>query len=150
MLEKQKAAWNPRHQRLFRTFQNDKLFQVSAFMPKRTLSEGEAWAPSLEIFEKGNKFIMRAELPGMRKSNFNITVSRDTLTIEGERKTKGQVKQGSYCHSEMCYGKFSRSVVLPPSIDTTRIEAKYDDGILEISLPRLPEVEPQNVEVTVK
>ncbi len=116
----------------------------------RVPTEEMVWTPAVEMYEKDDKFVVRAELPGMKKEEFDISVLGDTLPIKGERKAKSEVKDEDYYRCELCYGKFSRSVALPAAVDAKKVEASYENGILEITLPKVEEAKPKKVEVKVK
>jgi HSP20 family protein len=116
----------------------------------RVPSEEVGWTPGVEVYEKDDKFVVRAELPGMKKEELDISVLGDTLTIKGERKAKSEVKDEDYYRCELCYGKFSRSVALPAAVEAKKVEANYENGILEITLPKAEEAKPKKVEVKVK
>jgi len=116
----------------------------------RVPSEELGWTPSVEMYEKDDKFVVRAELPGMKKEELDISVLGDTLTIKGERKTESEVKEEDYYRCELCYGKFSRSIALPTAVDAGKVEASYENGILEITLPKAKEAKPKKIEVRVK
>jgi HSP20 family protein len=108
------------------------------------------WTPPIEMFEKEDEFIVKVELPGMKREEIDISVVGDTLTIKGERKAETEVKEEEYYCCERCYGSFLRSITLPAAVDTKNIEAVYENGILEVSLPKAPEVKPKKVEISVK
>jgi len=108
------------------------------------------WAPAIEVFEKEDKFVVKAELPGMKEENMDISVVDDTLTIKGEKKTESEVKEEDYYCCERSYGSFSRSIALPSNVDAKKIEASYEDGVLEVSLPKAPEVKPKKIAVSAK
>ena len=108
------------------------------------------WMPSVEMYEKPDKFVVRAELPGLKKEEVDISVVGDTLTISGERKAETEVKDEEYLRCELCYGKFSRSVTFPAAVDTTKVEASYENGILEVTVPKAEKVKPKKIEVKVK
>lgn len=102
------------------------------------------------MYEKTDKFIVRAELPGMKKEDVEISLIGDTLTISGERKPSEEVKDEEYLRCELCYGKFSRSVTLPSPIDPSKVEATYENGILLITLTKAEEAKPKKIELKVK
>ena len=106
--------------------------------------------PPLEMFEKEDKFSVRAELPGMKREEIDVSVVGDTLTIKGERKAETEVKEEDYYCCERSYGSFFRSINLPSAVDTKKIEASYENGVLEITLPKAPEIKPKKVEISVK
>jgi HSP20 family protein len=108
------------------------------------------WAPAIEVFEKEDKFVVKAELPGMKEDDIDISVVGDTLTIKGERKAESEVKEEDYYCCERSYGSFSRSIAMPSNVDAKKIEASYEDGVLEVSLPKAPEVKPKKISVSAK
>ena len=108
------------------------------------------WAPAIDVFEKEDKFVVKAELPGMKEEDINISVVGNTLTIKGERKAEGEVEEDNYYYCERSYGSFSRSIDVPPNVDAKKIEANYEDGVLEVSLPKTPQVKPKKISVSAK
>ena len=108
------------------------------------------WAPAIEVFEKEDKFVVKAELPGMKEEDIDISVVGDTLTVKGERKAESEVKEEDYYCCERSYGSFSRSIAVPSNVDAKKIEASYEDGVLEVSLPKTVETKPTKVSVTAK
>jgi HSP20 family protein len=109
-----------------------------------------AWSPPMEVFEKEDKYVVRAELPGMKREEIEVSIVEDTLTIKGEKKAESEVKEEGYYLCERCYGSFERSISLPTAVETGKAEASYENGVLEISLPKVPEVKPRKIEVSVK
>jgi HSP20 family protein len=108
------------------------------------------WAPAIEVFEKADKFVVKAELPGMKEEDIDVSAVGDILTIKGERKAESEVKEEDYYCCERSYGSFSRSIALPSSVDAKKIEASYEDGVLEVTLPKAPEVKAKKIAVTAK
>jgi HSP20 family protein len=108
------------------------------------------WAPAVDVFEKEDKFVVKAELPGMKEEDIDISVTGGTLTIRGERKTESEVKEEDYYCCERSYGSFSRSIAVPSNVDAQKIEAIYEDGMLEVSLPKIPEIKPKKVSISAK
>ena len=104
----------------------------------------------MEVFEKEDKYVVKAELPGMKEEDLDVSVSEDTLTIKGERKAETEVKEEDYYCCERSYGSFFRSVALPSTVDAKKIEASYEDGVLEVSLPKAAEVKPKKVAISAK
>ena len=117
---------------------------------RRIPAEEMAWAPSVEMYEKDENFIVRAELPGVKKEDIDISMTGDNLTIKGERKASTEVKEEEYHRCEVCYGSFARSINMPAAVDTDRIEATYADGILEVRLPKAKEAVPAKIEIKAK
>jgi HSP20 family protein len=108
------------------------------------------WAPAIDVFEKEDKFVVKAELPGMKEEDIDISIVGDTLTIKGERKAESEVKEDDYYYCERSYGSFSRSIAIPSNVDAQKIEANYEDGVLEVSLPKTSKVKPKKISVSAK
>jgi HSP20 family protein len=108
------------------------------------------WAPPIEMFEKEDRFIVKAELPGMEKDQIDISMVGDTLTIKGERKAEKEVKQEDYYLSERSYGGFVRAISMPSAVDARDVKASYQDGILEITVPKAAEVKPKKIPIGLK
>ncbi len=119
-------------------------------MWRRTPGDDMAWVPAVEMYEKDNNFVIKAELPGVKKEDVDISVTGDTLTIKGERKSSKEVKKEDYHRCESRYGSFTRSIMLPASVDADKVEASYENGILEIQVPKAKEAMPTKVEIKVK
>jgi HSP20 family protein len=116
----------------------------------RVPTEEVGWSPPVEMYEKADKFVVRAELPGVKKEDVDISLVGDTLTPSAERKPEAEVKDDEYHRCELCYGKFSRSIGLPSAVDAGKVEAIYENGILLITLPKLEEAKPKKIELKVK
>jgi HSP20 family protein len=116
----------------------------------RTPAEEMAWLPPIEVFDKKDKLVVRAEVPGMKPEEIDISVSDSTLTIKGEGKSESEVKEEDYYRREMSYGRFSHSVVLPAKVQADKVDASYDDGILEITLYKPSETKRKKVAVKAK
>jgi HSP20 family protein len=112
--------------------------------------EERGWMPALDVFEKDDRFVVRAELPGMKEDDIDISVIGDTLSIKGEKKTETEVKDEDYYRCERSYGSFYRSIPLPSDVDANKIEANLDDGVLEVTLPKSAKVKPKKVAVSAK
>jgi HSP20 family protein len=112
--------------------------------------EERGWMPAVDVFEKDDKFIVKAELPGMKEEDIDVSVVGDALMIKGEKKTESEVKEADYYRCERSYGSFYRSIPLPSTVDANKIEADFEDGVLEITLPKSPEVKPKKVAVSAK
>jgi HSP20 family protein len=116
----------------------------------RRLPAEMGWAPAIEMFEKEDRFIVKAELPGINEEDIDVSVIGETLTIKGERKAETKTKEEEYYCCERSYGSFFRSISLPSTVDVKRIEASYSDGVLEITLPKAAEIKTEKVKVSAK
>lgn len=109
-------------------------------------SEELVWAPLIDVLEEEDKFLVKVELPGVKEEDVDVTVSGDTLTIEGQKKAESEVQKKGYYYRETSYGNFSRSITIPSTVvDASKIKANYDKGVLEITLPKAPEVKPKKI-----
>ena len=94
------------------------------------------WAPSVDISETGEEYLIRAALPAVRKEDVKVTVDYGTLTVSGERQQKEEQKQEKFHKVETFYGSFSRSFALPDTVDEAGIRAESKDGVLTIHVPK--------------
>jgi len=98
----------------------------------------------VDIVNNPTEFIVRAELPGVRKEDVKINLDGDILTIQGERRSENYEKTANYVRRECSYGSMSRSIRLPDDALLDKITAKYEDGVVNIQLPRQPKKQEQN------
>jgi len=117
---------------------------------RRRPIEERHWAPPVEMFEKEDKFVIKVELPGMKEGDVDVSVVGDTLTVKGERKAEAEVKEEDYYACERLYGRCSRTIALPATADAEKIEASFEDGVLEVTLPKGGEVKAKKIPVSVK
>ncbi len=107
------------------------------------------WYPPVDILESKDAYILRAELPGMKKEDFKLELKDGTLTLNAERKSEKTVDGVEYRSVERVNGKFLRSFSLPETVKHDGIEATYRDGILEIHVPKAEEAKPRQIEISV-
>jgi HSP20 family protein len=112
--------------------------------------EMKARSPALDVFEKGEVFVVKAELPGMKQEDIDVSVSEDVLTIKGERKPETSIKDEDYYRNEIGYGAFYRSLRLPSGVDARKIDAVYEDGFLRLTFSRTTGTKSQKVVVQIK
>jgi HSP20 family protein len=110
-----------------------------------------AWLPPVDIYETdGREIVLKAEIPGLRREDIDLTVESTTLTIRGERRRDEGINDDCYHRVERAYGTFSRSFTLPNTIDAGRVRADYRDGVLTITMPVREEARPRQIQVEVK
>ena len=107
------------------------------------------WNPSVDIYDDRDHVIVKAEMPGMKREEIEVSLTNDTLTISGERKKEQETKGQETYRSERFFGRFQRSITLPQPVDPTRIEANYKDGVLTITCPKSEEAKRRQIEVKV-
>jgi len=112
--------------------------------------EEKSWMPAVDVFEKADRFVVKAELPGMKEDDIDVSVVGDTLSIRGEKKTETEIKDEDYYRCERSYGSFYRSIPIPSNVDANKIEASFEDGVLEVALPKSAKVKPKKIAVSAK
>ena len=109
----------------------------------------EAWAPALDVAETEEHVTVTAEIPGIDPKELSVTVTGDVLTIEGEKRSEREDEGKSLHLVERTYGSFRRSISLPSTVDSSRVEASGKDGILTVRLAKREETKPKTIDVTV-
>ena len=108
-----------------------------------------AWAPAVDIFEKGDDLVIRAEVPGVERDAIDVKVEDNTLMLSGERHLETEEKESQAYRRERSHGRFVRSFALPKTVDASRITATYKDGVLGITIPKAEEAKPRMIEIKV-
>lgn len=109
----------------------------------------ETWLPPVDILENKDAYLIRAEMPGMRREDFKLEVHDGTLTLSGERKPEDLADGVELHRAERVVGKFTRSFHLPQTVRQDAIQANYRDGILEIHVPKAEEAKPRQIAISV-
>lgn len=107
------------------------------------------WAPLVDIVEDEKEYLVKAELPEVKKEDVKVTVEDDVLTITGERKYEKEEKGKKYHRVERAYGSFERSFTLPEDADGTKVNAEFKDGILRVHVAKSEKAKPKSIEVKV-
>lgn len=105
--------------------------------------------PALDVSEDEKNYIVKADLPGVKKEDVEISVAENVLSLKGERKEENSQKDKNYYHFERRFGTFQRFLKLPAQTDASQIKAVYKDGVLEISIPKPEEVKPKQIKIDV-
>ena len=121
----------------------DRLFDSPWNVPART------WAPALDVREDKNSFIVRAELPGMKREDIDVSLHDGALVITGERQAEVKEEGVDIHRQERFYGKFQRALTLPAPVAADKVKANYKDGVLTITLPKTEEAKPKQIDVSV-
>ncbi len=108
-----------------------------------------AWTPSVDITEDEKEYLVKADLPEVKKEDVKITVENGVLTITGERKFEKEEKDKKYHRVERSHGNFLRSFTLPDGADASKVNAEFKDGVLKAHLPKSDKAKPKAVEVKV-
>jgi len=108
------------------------------------------WTPALDLYEDKDNLYVKAELPGMKKEEIDLSLHEGTLSISGERKGESKHQDGEVYRAERFFGRFQRTVSLPAPVAVDKIQAQYKDGVLTVTLPKTEEAKPKRIEVNVK
>lgn len=106
-----------------------------------------AWVPPVDVFEKGDHLVIRAEVPGIERNDIDVRVENGVLQIRGERKADPDAQARSAYRLERVHGNFTRSFTLPTTVDANRISAKYRDGVLHLEIPKAESAMPKKVPI---
>lgn len=112
------------------------------------LSDG-SWAPRVDIYETEDSYVVRADLPGIKKEDIEIDLKDNTLVVRGEKKFNGKSDKHNYVRVERKYGKFVRNFRLSDNVDRGKIKANYKDGVLEINISKREEAATKQIKVEV-
>ena len=123
----------------------DRFFEA----PIARTSEFLGWAPAFDVYEEKDNFVVKAELPGMKKEDINVSLHDGDLIISGERKSETKSEGTEVYRAERYFGKFQRSVTLPAAVAAAKVKAEYRDGVLTVTLPKAEEAKPKQIEVSV-
>jgi HSP20 family protein len=108
---------------------------------------GRAWSPAVDVKETQDALQFHVELPGLKKEDVEITIENNVLTIAGERKFEKETKDENYHRLERSYGAFSRSFTLPTGVRSEQVEAKFENGVLAVTLPKQEESKPRKISI---
>ena len=122
------------------------------YRPARYRAEGESldWMPVIDILEAAEHVEIRAEMPGLSEQEVQVAVTDDVLTLKGEKTQESEDKDQKYHRVERSYGRFQRSFTLPANLNPEDIKAKFAHGVLTVSIPKVKEVEPKEVQISVE
>ena len=107
------------------------------------------WMPTVDISESDGEYLIKAELPEVKKEDVKVTVENGVLTLQGERRQEKEEKSKRFHRVERSYGSFVRSFSLPESVDESSVRADYKDGVLNLHLPKSEKVKPKAIDVKV-
>lgn len=106
-----------------------------------------AWSPKVDIFENKESLVLEAELPGMKRDDFELTIENNVITLKGERNFEKKTENDNYHRVERSYGSFTRSFTLPNTVSAEGAKAEFKDGILHVSLPKREETKARKIEI---
>jgi HSP20 family protein len=119
----------------------------NSFFDESNGGQGRRWAPAVDLLEREDSLVLKADLPGLGEDDVQIEVRDNVLTIAGERSGEHTDKQNGYYRVERSFGRFSRSLQLPEGVDADRIAASFDKGVLEVTIPKPEQRKPRRIQI---
>ncbi len=143
--------WDPFRDMVSMRDEIDRLFDgfIGRLPGRREVAEG-VWIPLIDLEETKDDFVVRAEIPGMKKEDVKISLTGDKLRISGERTREKEEKGKTFHRMERAYGRFERILTIPAEIDASKVKASYKEGLLEVKLPKTERVKPKEIGIDVK
>jgi len=105
------------------------------------------WMPAMDVFETEDKIVATLELPGIEPKEVDVAVEDSTLTVSGKREFTSETNEDNYHRVERRYGSFTRSISLPQTVDTEKVSARFDKGVLTIEVPKVERAKPKRIEI---
>ena len=115
--------------------------------PSALGAEGRTWAPALDVVDRKDEVLVRADLPGLEQKDVHVELQDHTLLLRGERMQEREEKEGDYYCCERWEGRFDRAIPLPAEVDTDKINATFKNGVLEVHLPKTDEARGKKIEI---
>lgn len=131
------------------SLQNEMNRMMDRIFREGNLTETGMWLPPIDLSETNDKITVKAEIPGIDSKDIDISIQENTLFLKGEKREEKEEKGKNYYRIERQYGSFSRSVVLPATVDTDKVTAECKNGVLEITLQKKEEVKPKQISIKV-
>lgn len=127
----------------------DRLFDSPLAELARTSQILSGWTPALDLYEDKENFVVKVELPGMKREDIEVSLHEGSLSLSGERKSEEKYADAEVYRTERFFGRFQRTVTLPTPVAAEKVKAAYKDGVLTITLPKTEEAKPKQIEVNV-
>src|SRR5271156_2252125 len=143
------TRWEPFRE--FSTLQDrlNRLFQQSVGEGREESLTTSSFAPPVDVYEDDHQVTLKIEVPGIDEKDIDVRLENNTLTVHGERKLEKEEKEENYRRVERQYGSFTRSFTVPTTVDSEKVSATYDKGVLKIALPKKAEAKPKQIKVNV-
>ena len=142
------APWEPFREMMTLRDAMNRLFEESVLRPGTFPAEATGVAAPVDVYETDNNIVLKAAVPGLKPDDIDVTITGEVLTIKGEYKQEEKTERRNYIHQERRYGSFCRQLTLPTAVDTTKVSAVFEDGVLTLEMPKREEVKPKSVKIT--
>ena len=147
------VRWQPAREITSIQSEMNRLFNTFFDTPTRTKGTNgtslRRWVPAMDLAETEDSYVLKADLPGLSEGDVNVEVEDKVLTVSGERKAEHEDKGEGYVRVERSYGSFRRSLTLPEGIDADAVQATFENGVLEVRIPKPEERKPRKVAIQV-
>jgi len=143
------VRWDPTRE--LATLQSEMNRLFDAFFGEGASVNGERsrWLPAMDLVERDNDYVLRVDLPGVKPEDVKVELEDDVLTISGERRAEHEERNEGAYRLERGYGRFVRSLTLPEGVDASKIAARLENGVLEVTVPKPEERKPQRIAIDV-
>jgi HSP20 family protein len=128
----------------------NRLFDMTIHSPMKKGDGGSHWSPTMDMIDEKDKIMVSMDMPGMKKDDIEISLQNDMLMVKGEKKEEREINEKDMVRSERFYGTFQRAIPLSASVDESKVEANYKDGVLEIIMPKKEEAKQKQIKVNIK
>lgn len=142
------VQWEPARELTSLQSEVNRLFN-SFFEPSAARPSGRRWSPALDVVERDDHYVLRADVPGVREEDISVELDGNVLTISGRREAEHDEQRAGYHRVERVTGEFSRALTLPEGIDADAITAAYDRGVLEVRVPKPEQAKPRKVAISI-
>jgi HSP20 family protein len=127
----------------------NRLFNTFFDSPSNGAPALRRWVPAMDVTETDEQYVLRTDLPGISESDVNVELDDNVLTISGERKSETEQRSKGVYRVERASGSFSRSLTLPEGVDAESIQANFENGVLEVRIPKPEQPKPRKVQISV-
>jgi HSP20 family protein len=142
------VRWEPFRELSSLQTEMNRLFNAAfGDMPNSGTGGSRRWIPAMDLLETDDDFVLRADLPGMTESDVNIELEDNVLTVSGERKSEHEDRREGFHRLERAFGSFSRSLTLPKGIDPEAVNASFNQGVLEVRVPKPEQRKPRRISI---
>jgi HSP20 family protein len=141
------VRWEPFRELSSLQTEMNRLFNAAFDTPGPGNGGARRWAPAMDLLETDDHFVLRADLPGMTESDVEIELEDNVLTVSGERKAEHEEKGEGFHRVERSFGRFSRSLTLPKGIDADAVTAGFENGVLEVRVPKPEQRKPRKISI---
>jgi HSP20 family protein len=141
------VRWQPAHDWSGLGSDVDRFFDAFFQARGRDSDRFARWVPAMDLVETEDSLVLKADLPGLREDDVTVEVNDNVLTVSGERRAEHERKEDGYHRVERSFGQFSRSVTVPEGIDEDKVTASFNDGVLEVRIPKPEERKPTRISI---